>query len=102
MKIKQKAFTLIELLVVIVIIGILATISVATFNGYQQRAREAVVQSDLKPLIDAIYIARTLQEKTLRPYSLTVVEKNASYWLNCAAYVPFLLEGYRGFRRWRI
>lgn len=36
---QQKAFTLIELLVVIVIIGILATISTATFDNYSQQAR---------------------------------------------------------------
>ena len=38
---KKSAFTLIELLVVIVIIGILATISVAQFNNYAVRARDA-------------------------------------------------------------
>lgn len=37
---KNKAFTLIELLVVIVIIGILATISTATFSGYFAKARD--------------------------------------------------------------
>lgn len=36
-----KAFTLIELLVVIVIIGILATISTATFSGSREKADEA-------------------------------------------------------------
>jgi prepilin-type N-terminal cleavage/methylation domain-containing protein len=36
-----KGFTLIELLVVIVIIGILATISVAQFASYQAQARDA-------------------------------------------------------------
>ena len=41
MKIKNTAFTLIELLVVIVIISILATISVATFQGYFEKARMA-------------------------------------------------------------
>jgi prepilin-type N-terminal cleavage/methylation domain-containing protein len=38
---KKSAFTLIELLVVIVIIGILATISVAQFNTYAAKARDA-------------------------------------------------------------
>ena len=37
----RAGFTLIELLVVIVIIGILATISVAQFNSYQEKARLA-------------------------------------------------------------
>ena len=38
---KKNGFTLIELLVVIVIIGILATIGVAQFNTYQEKARQA-------------------------------------------------------------
>lgn len=38
---KNKAFTLIELLVVIVIIGILATISTATFSSAREKAEFA-------------------------------------------------------------
>lgn len=38
---KNSAFTLIELLVVIVIIGVLATVSTATFQGSIEKAREA-------------------------------------------------------------
>ena len=38
---KNKAFTLIELLVTIVIIGILATVSVASFHGYFTKAKNA-------------------------------------------------------------
>lgn len=41
MKNKKFGFTLIELLVVIVIIGILATISTATFKSYFGKARDA-------------------------------------------------------------
>ncbi len=37
----KKGFTLIELLVVIVIIGILSTVGVATFQGYFEKARDA-------------------------------------------------------------
>lgn len=43
---KKSAFTLIELLVVIVIIGILATISVAQFNNYQEKARVAALVAE--------------------------------------------------------
>ena len=41
----KKGFTLIELLVVIVIIGVLSTISVATFQGYFEKARIAQSQA---------------------------------------------------------
>lgn len=44
----MSGFTLIELLVVIVIIGILATISVASFNGYQERAHYAKAMSEVR------------------------------------------------------
>lgn len=44
----SSGFTIIELLVVIVIIGILATISIVSFNGIQQRAAATVLMSDLK------------------------------------------------------
>jgi prepilin-type N-terminal cleavage/methylation domain-containing protein len=54
----RSAFTLIELLVVIVIIGILATISVAQFNEYQEKARQAksiafAAQAEKKLMADA-------------------------------------------------
>jgi prepilin-type N-terminal cleavage/methylation domain-containing protein len=43
---KFAGFTLIELLVTIVIIGILATVSVATFGGYQEKAKIAKNQAE--------------------------------------------------------
>lgn len=44
----KKGFTLIELLVVIVIIGILATIGVATFQGYFAKARDTERQAAIR------------------------------------------------------
>ena len=44
----HKAFTLIELLVVVAIIGILAAVGVTTFNGFQEKAKIAVVKSNHK------------------------------------------------------
>lgn len=43
---KNTAFTLIELLVVIVIIGILATVSTATFSGSREKADEAKILAE--------------------------------------------------------
>jgi prepilin-type N-terminal cleavage/methylation domain-containing protein len=55
---KKSAFTLIELLVVIVIIGILATIGVAQFNGYQEKARFAKAQA-FASQADTVLMAET-------------------------------------------
>src|SRR5665647_2352154 len=44
----RRGFTVVELLIVIVVIGILAAITIVAYNGIQQRARVAVLQSDVK------------------------------------------------------
>lgn len=57
---KQKGFTLIELLVVIVIIGILATISVATFSGYFAKARDAERQAAVRNISTLLKTSRAV------------------------------------------
>ena len=47
MKHKQIGFTIVELLIVIVVIGILAGITIVAYNGIQNRAKVASIQSDL-------------------------------------------------------
>ncbi len=44
---QTKGFTIVELLIVIVVIGILAAITLVTYNGVQGRAYDASIQSDL-------------------------------------------------------
>jgi len=44
---RQSGFTIVELLIVIVVIGILAAITIVAFNGVQNKAKIAVIQSDL-------------------------------------------------------
>jgi prepilin-type N-terminal cleavage/methylation domain-containing protein len=51
---KKNAFTLIELLVVIVIIGILATIGTVQFNDYQEKARDARTEAQVRQLYTII------------------------------------------------
>lgn len=43
---RRSGFTIVELLIVIVVIGILAAISIVAYNGIQQRANLAAVQSE--------------------------------------------------------
>ena len=48
MQTKQAGFTIVELLIVIVVIGILAAITIVSYNGIQGKANDAAVQSDLR------------------------------------------------------
>lgn len=51
---KQKGFTIVELLIVIVVIGILAAITIVSYNGIQQRARDTQRKSDVATITKAI------------------------------------------------
>jgi len=71
---RQSGFTIVELLVVIVVIGILAAITIVSFNGVQNKANDVTVQSDLKniakqfelyKLDNGVYPAGTAQLTTL-------------------------------------
>jgi len=53
---KKSGFTLIELLVVIVIIGLLATISAATFGKYFGKARDAVRTAAVSQMTNIIKV----------------------------------------------
>ena len=74
-RMKKSAFTLIELLVVIVIIGILATISVAQFNDYQERARLAKAQAFAKQAETLLKVKAT-SESLLPLLDLTFDQAN--------------------------
>ena len=52
----KRGFTLIELLVVITIIGLLASVGMASFTRAQARARDAKRQSDFSSLRNALEI----------------------------------------------
>lgn len=53
---KTSGFTIVELLIVVVVIAILASITIVSFNGIQNRAHDASVQNDLKLLSEQVQI----------------------------------------------
>lgn len=81
---KTTAFTLIELLVVIVIIGILATISTATFSNYIKKANNIKMLAELSNYEDAFLSDSLVREADSDPiayfygvHSASAVPQNA-------------------------
>jgi prepilin-type N-terminal cleavage/methylation domain-containing protein len=68
----KKGFTIVELLILIVVMGILASITIVAFNGVQQRARAAVVTSDLVNVSKQL----ALHEIDQRRFPVTLDEVN--------------------------
>jgi len=53
---KQKGFTIVELLIVIVVIGILAAIIIASFNGITAKSQEISVKHDMKNIAKQVEV----------------------------------------------
>ena len=68
----RRGFTIVELLIVIVIIGILAAIVIVAYNGIQQKAHVAVLQSDL----DGAAKQLAIDQVTNSAYPATVAAAN--------------------------
>lgn len=59
----NHGFTIVELLVVIVVIAILATITIVSYDGINQRAQNSQIISGVEQYYKAIKLYRTLNEK---------------------------------------
>jgi len=60
----NQAFTIVELLIVIVVIGILAAITIVAYNGIQNHAKVAAVQSALNQASTALENYKTVSSPT--------------------------------------
>lgn len=67
---KQLAFTLVELLIVILVIGILSAITIVAYNGIQNLAQEARVQSDVSQMVKKVQIF-AVSNADMYPTSIT-------------------------------
>ncbi len=69
----QKGFTIVELLIVVVVIAILAAISIAAYNGIQNRAKVSGLVSDLAQITKAVETYKVTSATSQYPASLSVV-----------------------------
>jgi prepilin-type N-terminal cleavage/methylation domain-containing protein len=69
---RRPGFTVVELLIVIVVIGILAAVTLVSFNGVTQRAAIAAIQSDLTNAANALELYRSTSASDV--YSTTLSE----------------------------
>lgn len=63
----KNGFTIVELLIVVIVIAILATITIVSFNNIQNRANDSAVQADLRNFIVAMTSKKELGEITQYP-----------------------------------
>lgn len=62
---KYRGFTIVELLIVIVVIGILSSLVIVSYNGIQQRTAQSKQANDIALLAKAVEAARQYENKTL-------------------------------------
>ena len=75
---KSTGFTIIELLVVIVVIAILASITLVSYSGIQQRAKVASVKSELRNMGQSMQIIAV--EKDIEQSDWTEVLKQTGLY----------------------
>ena len=94
LKINQKGFTLIELLIVITIIGILASLTLASYGNAQAKARDGVRKSDLAQMKRALELSKSdCQGSAYYPYmgsTTTLTEGQNAYYNGTTGLAPYL------------
>jgi prepilin-type N-terminal cleavage/methylation domain-containing protein len=79
-----EGFTIVELLIVIVVIGILAAITIVSFNGVSGKAKVAAAQSSLNSAKKQVEIAKTTAGSDSYPASVPGLDSNVTYTSNTA------------------
>jgi prepilin-type N-terminal cleavage/methylation domain-containing protein len=79
---KSRGFTLIELIIVIFVIGVLASIVLVAYPGYQQRTRDNQRKSDLQQVSAAINAYALQKNDYVTTASGCGLGGNGNGWLN--------------------
>jgi prepilin-type N-terminal cleavage/methylation domain-containing protein len=75
-----KGFTIVELLIVIVVIGILAAITIVSFNGVNAKAKTAKAQADASSILKKLELYRSLGVDASNGYPLP--DQAHQHWYN--------------------
>jgi prepilin-type N-terminal cleavage/methylation domain-containing protein len=81
-KTNTSGFTVIELLVAITVIGILATIVIVSYGGYQARTRDNVRKSDVSQIAGALSAYLLQKDTYIEAGSGCGLSGNGNGWLN--------------------
>lgn len=74
MKTLNSGFSIVELIVIIVVIGILASIGIVSYNGIQNNAHDNAVQSDLDNAAAQLEAYRTQPSNTTQQFPSTTTQ----------------------------
>lgn len=89
----KSGFTIVELLIVIVVIGILAAITIVSFNNVQERARFATAKADIAAINKAILLFYA--EKGYYPFPTSACTNGWCGWdQSTEPFVPGLAPAY--------
>jgi prepilin-type N-terminal cleavage/methylation domain-containing protein len=83
---KHKGFTIVELLIVVVVIAILAAITIVAYNGIQNRAKLAAIQSDVSNAVKQLENIKTTDGSYPATQALSSLKASGGNTLTYTAY----------------
>ncbi len=103
-KSKNNGFTIVELLVVIIVIGIIATISIISYNGITKKASDIAFSSDIKNIKDAAMQKMALEGTTsgkIKDLKINGLASSSGQWhYDSTSGSIYLLDFTKGTRRY--